>query len=82
MDVLVITFNDEELGEKYNVAAYNISAHTAALAWLYQSEVSNGVFLDSTTSLTFSPDGAVVVLGTWGDETHVNPQVGLFPLFT
>ena len=72
--LVVATYNDNVLGERYSVAAYNVTGSSGVMAWQWASNVSNGAELDTTDVVKVSADGALAVVGSWGDATNTNPQ--------
>ncbi len=77
--LLAATYNDNENGEQFAVAALGVSSAGAkTLLWLYRSRVSNGQLIDTTAALAVSQGGEAVVVGSWGDAQGVNPQVHVF----
>jgi hypothetical protein len=46
--------------------------------WIYDYPVSSGVYQEVCYDIDITDDGAYFIIGSWGDDANINPEVHIF----
>jgi hypothetical protein len=65
------------MSRQWAAAAFNTTS--GERLWYFITPLSSGEATDSVTSISITPGGEIVAVGSWGDLEHLNAQVGSFP---
>lgn len=53
-------------------------AESGALMWEYTFATSSGLYQESIRRIEMTPDGRYFIVGSWGDDANLNPEVHIF----
>ena len=53
-------------------------AESGALMWTYTFAPSSGLYQESIRRIEMTPDGRYFIVGSWGDDANLNPEVHIF----
>jgi hypothetical protein len=74
--LVAVGFSNNQQGTWWAVGAYDGANGTTL--WLYTSPESSGTYIDAAFAIATTDQGEAVVLGSWGDDRHVNPTLHVF----
>ncbi len=63
----------------FNSARITVHNSTSAVPiWSYTFAPSSGLYQESIRDIEMSTDGRYIIVGSWGDDANINPEVHIF----
>ena len=60
----------------FKVVVHNTGSSTPL--WIYDYPVSSGTYQEVCFDIDITDDGAYFIIGSWGDDANINPEVHIF----
>ena len=60
----------------FKVVVHDVSSSTPL--WTYDYPVSSGTYQEVCFDIDITDDGAYFIIGSWGDDANINPEVHIF----